>query len=558
MKSKKLIFLASILITSGVALTSCVSEREEKDDSGKSYIYCWINEGNKYEGAKKDSVLRKIEDTCGVNLQVTGTTHNDTYYTTLNPKVNTGEILDILFTVPTAQGDGYSEWIDQGLLCDYDTLMAEKPGEYPYLEAIFESDAYKNIQYGDDLHTLLPFITSKNSWTIYYRADWLREIGYVAKDSNGNALYELDYKGNQILDSITGEPLLKARAPVNMDEFEDVMIKFKEKHPQTYPLSPGNSATWLNPLYHAFGCTTDYDIIDGKVTHHYLQPEYKNFLNWAQKMCSLGLIDPNFGINSNNGDRDKFYDSKSGILITNGESHVQWILSRFATGQVIVGPAPVGTANIGKEGCGGFSDWGGWWGGFSLSSQCTDKHAAMRFLNYICGPEGNNLFHNGIEGVHYDLVNNEVVPNLDGRYEEPEGTFYTVDVENGVKEPVGMHELGSHFQGRLVWTSDREFTFIPDNTSIPLQYKDYFDQTVQLNTLVTSKLTNVTGWPSSYLVKMRKVEDACNAYTIETIVGRKNTTTDYEALLAKIEQPTYEWSSIQRMIKEVARKHGIN
>lgn len=540
MNKKRIICLATFPLVVGIALSSCGRGQSTEDDTGKTYIHCWINEGNKYEGAKKDSILKSIEDKCGINLQVTGTTHNDTYYTTLNPKINTGEMLDIVFTVPTAQGDGYNEWIDQGLLCDYDTLMAEKPGEYPYLEALFASDDYKNIQFGDGLHTMIPFITSRNSWTIYYRADWLKEIGYTTTNEAGEEI---------------------ARAPVNMDEFQDVMIKFKEKHPKTYPLSPGNSASWLNPLYHAFGCTTDYDIIDGEVTHHYLQPEYKEFLEWAADMRSQGLIDPQFGTNNNNLDRDKFYEGKSGILITNGESHVQWVVNGVerihGKGTVCVGPAPVGTKTIGKEGCGGFSDWGGWWGGFSLSSQCKDKHAVMRFFDYILSPEGNNLFHFGVEGKHYDKVGDEIVPNLEGRYEEPEGTFYTVDVDNGRKEPVGMHELGSHFQGKVDWVSDTKFTFTPDNTSIPVQYKEYFDETVRLNTVVTSKLTNVTGWPSSYMTKMNKVEDACNTYTIQAITGKKNLTTDYEALLKTIEKTTYEWSSIKRMIKEVARNLGI-
>ena len=540
MKNKTNLCLIVLPAIFGISLTACSGGQAQKDETGKSYIHCWINEGQKYEGAKKDSILKQIEDLCNVNLQVTGATHNDTYYTTLSPKINTGEMIDIIFTVPTAQGDGYNEWIEQGLLCDFDTLMAEKPGEYPYLEALFESDQYKNIQFGDGLHTMIPFITSRNSWTIYYRADWLKEVGYT-----------------QVVDGQT-----VARVPTTMDEFQDVMVKFKAAHPDTYPLSPGGSSSWLNPLYHAFGCTTDYDIINGEVTHHYLQPEYKNFLQWAQDMCAQGLIDPNFGVNNNNLDRTKFYEGNSGILITNGESHVQWVVNGVeqihGKGTVAVGPAPVGTATIGKDGVGGFSDWGGWWGGFSLSTECADKHAAMKFFNYIVGPEGNNLFHNGVEGVHYDMVDGKVVPNVNNRYDEPEGTFYTVDVGDGRKEPVGMHELGSHFQGYLKWTSNTEFKFVPDNTSIPAQYKGYYDDTVRLNTTVSSHLTNVTGWPSSYLTKMRKIEDACNVYTIDVIAGRKNLTTDYQALLDRIEQPTYEWTAVKRMILEVASKLGIN
>ena len=87
------------------------------------------------------------------------------------------------------------------------------------------------------------------------------------------------------------------------------------------------------------------------------------------------------------------------------------------------------------------------------------------------------------------------------------------------------------------------------------QYRSYFDETVRLNTLVTSKLTNLTAWPSSYAQMMRDIEDDLNSYSITCIADQANTTTDYTSVMNKISD---KWNRIKGMIKEVARECGIN
>ena len=56
---------------------------------------------------------------------------------------------------------------------------------------------------------------------------------------------------------------------------------------------------------------------------------------------------------------------------------------------------------------------------------------------------------------------------------------------------------------------------------------------------------------------MTKIEDACNTYAINAIMGNSNLTSDYEELLSKIEGKGYDWTGVKAMIKEVAGKAGI-
>ena len=546
MKIRKLLIMFLTLIFA-LIITGCgKSEEPLYDESGRSIIKIFMNSGNEFDGIEKDSVWKKIEEEANVSLKITGATHNSDYYLKLNPMINTGKIPDVVFSVPSSSSNAYSNWVDQDLLWNIDDLLAEKPGEYPYIEALFATQQYKNITYGDGAHTMIPLISSNNGWGIYYNAQWLINVGYVNDDGS-------------------------ARVPVTIEEFADVMRLFTTADPNkngkddTWGLSPYGSTFYLNPLYHAFGVTPDYDIdANGNASYMYLQPEFKNFLMWFNDMYESGYVNKQFSSNKNNDDRDDFYEGKAGILITNAEQHVTWIANGFTgfnkKGEIVVGPAPVGVEGYYNscEGVGGFSDWGGWWGGYSISKKCHDPHAALRLFNYIYSPEGIKLSHYGIEGLHYDVVDGEIMPNVDGRIEESDHTFNLINDSDGYSQPLGYYKLGSLLCGNFTWDSElTKITPTLDPSALDIKYQSIIEDAHRYNVLCSSKLTNVTGFYSSYNLKMSKIEDACNIYAINAIMGKSNFTSDYDDLIAKVEGKGYDWSSVQKMILEVAGKAGI-
>jgi ABC-type glycerol-3-phosphate transport system substrate-binding protein len=528
-------------------LASCQKEGNSTSSSGKTSLTIFMNGGNEYEGRKKDSIWKKIEEDTQVEMQIEGATHNSDYYTTLNPMINTGDIPDLIFAVPTSAGNAYNNWVNQDIVWNIDDLLAEKPGEYPYIETILHSDQFKNLTFGDGEHTLIPYLTSNSGWGIYYRTDWLINVGYYTE-----------------VDGVK-----TAKTPSTIEEFQEVLRLFTENDPDkngkadTYGLSPFGKAFYQNPLYHAFGVTPDYDIDStGQAEYMLLSPEYKKYLAWINTMYAKGYIDPQFATNNNSQDRDKFYEGKTGILITNAEQHVSWIASAFENangkGLLTMGPAPVGTKNLGVEGKGGFSDWGGYWGGYSISRTCADPYAALRLMNYLYSPEGSKLRTYGIEGVHYSVVDEKYVPNIDNRNAEPTGAFSGTNSADGTFEPTGFYKFGNAFSNDIDWSEDRaHFSVHIDPDAIDSKYSSLIKQGIAYNTLCTSKLVNVTGFYSSFTTKMKKVEDAANTYAINAIMGKKNLESDYEALFATISQSTYDWPNIQKMIIEVAKKGGI-
>ena len=550
MKINKFNGLLILSLLSGI-LTSCGNDDDSSPD-GKATLRIFMNGGNDYEGKKKDSILKEIENITNVNLKIEGATHNSDYYTSLNPMINTGDIPDIIFSVPSDTGKAYNNWVEQDIIYNIDDLLVEKPNEYPYIEALFKSEQYKNITYGDGAHTLIPLITSNSGWGIYYRTDWLINVGYY--------------------DLVDGKKV--ARTPTTIEEVEEVLRLFTTNDPDqngkndTYGISPFGETFYLNPLYHAFGVTPDYDLdSNNDPTYMYLTNEFKSFLTWFNKMYKNGYVDPQFATNKNSDDRTKFYEGKVGMLITNAENHVTWIgdafdnangLNEDGTSKFTFGPAPVGTKNLGKEGASGFSDWGGWWGGYSISKDCKDPHAALRFLNFMYSPEGNKLRNYGIKGTHYDEVDGKIIPNIANRNNEPNDTFVTNKDANGNSIPNGYYKFGSAFCGNIVWDENNtscHLLIVPE--IINTKYASLIELGVKYNTLSTSRLTNVTGFYSSYTTKMKKIVDESNSYAINAIMGNKNLTSDYDALMNTIQTKTYDWNNVKKMIKEVASKAGI-
>ena len=557
--NKKLIFASVFALMSVGCLAGCNNNQSSGDPRN---IKAWINTGNEYDGVNKDSIWQKIEEETNVTLSLTGATHGTSYYQALNPTLSSKRCdLDIVFSVPSNSNSAYENLVDQDIYWNIDELLAAKPGQYPYLEKLLSSNVYKNITYGDNMHTLIPYLSSRSGWTIYYRADWLINIGYSTTDSDGNTL---------------------AKVPTTISEFADVMKKFTENDPDknnkndTYAISPAGNYYYLNPLYHAFGVTPDYDLdANDKASYMYTTQEFRNFLKWFNEMFNRGYVDPEFAANAaNTTDRDKFYKGNVGILITNGENHVEWVVPGVEKGQgkkniVTVGPAPKGDSQLGKEGFGGFSDWGGWWGGYSIykhrngSKLDYDKaYTCLDLLEYLYSEEGGLTRVYGIEGQHWQYQDGKVTPILSGRVEEKDKTFTSVENKDGYKELSGTYRMGYAWGNRVIWNANGECIAEVTDANIPYSNKQLFNETVNTNNVVGSRLVNFTGFSSGFTIKMNQFERGMDKYAVSITTQKRdlnnlNNFDDRWAEELNKLNTQYSWSAIQEMIEENAKRAGV-
>lgn len=545
MKNKKLLAAFVPLVAS--VLTSCGVNRYEKTEAG--HVNARINLVSGVPMVK-DDVWKKIEEKTGVTLSISGSSINSQYYTSLSNEVDapTKTSPDILFAVPSnVDAAAYYNWVQKGYLWDIDELLLNKPGKYSHIDKIIHSDQYKNIMFGDNMHTLIPYINSRNGWTIYYRGDWLIKAGFYTMEG--------------------GEKV--ARTPETIEEFEEVLKYFAKNDPDgnglndTYGMSPAAPFYFWNPLYHAFGVKPDYDIDDaGNVSYMYTTPEFRTFLGWAKGLVEKGYIPESFASNvANETDRQLFYNGTTGVLITNGEEHVTWVLTESEKVQhknnIVLGKAPVGTATLGKEGVGGFSDWGGYWGGYSIFKRkigpneydIEKAYSCLDLLEYLYSEEGGLLRTYGIEGTHWDYDGDgNIVPNLETRLD------YAYDIFNSVdNEFAGTYKMGSLWGPRLDWDGD-DFSVVIEDTNVSSKYKAAFNESVQKNTLVTSRLVNFTSYTTGYTKKINNFQKKLNDIACEVVQGRKSLTA-YDATLASLQSG--DWADIQAVIKEAAKKAGI-
>ncbi|HIY99313.1 MAG TPA: extracellular solute-binding protein [Firmicutes bacterium] len=539
----------------GISAAACAPSNPT-NEAGVVRIFTYT--GQEYDSVTMDSVMNAIQDKVGLEIRFEGASVED-YYTRLTPMMGSGDWPDLIWSDPENSAGAFQTWADpaQDMLWNLDELLIGNEDRYPYLNKLVYSDQYKNIMYYDG-HYIVPEVQTSTAWAIYYRADWLEAIGFV--DDEGNA-----------------------RAPVTLDEFEYVMSRFSgtdlftdangNKSGTTYGISPNTSNFYVNPLYGAFGITPDWDIDDdGNVSYMYAREEFKPYLEWMHAMYEEGWIDPVFNQNTGYTDRDAWYNGKVGCIMTNGEGHMEWVVGNFENSQgenkVIVGPAPVGTGNtseltgctLGVEGESGFSNWGGYYGGYAVTKGTADPYKTLDLLEYLVSPEGSVLRLYGIEGQHfyYDDEGNVVV-DLDGRNSERINYFATVNNPDGTETCAGLHKMGELFGYNVDWDYFEQTGEIAVATDIGALYPKYsglVSQAIEYTKdLQTPRLLNVTAYPSTISTMRTEVMNISSQFINRAIIGTVDLDTDWQAMLANLDGAGYQ--TVKAVMKETAESLGI-
>lgn len=539
----------------GISAAACAPSNPT-NEAGVVRIFTYT--GQEYDSVTMDSVMNAIQDEVGLEIRFEGASVED-YYTRLTPMMGSGDWPDLIWSDPENSAGAFQTWADpaQDMLWNLDELLIGNEDRYPYLNKLVYSDQYKNIMYYDG-HYIVPEVQTSTAWAIYYRADWLEAIGFV--DDEGNA-----------------------RAPVTLDEFEYVMSRFSgtdlftdangNKSGTTYGISPNTSNFYVNPLYGAFGITPDWDIgDDGNVSYMYAREEFKPYLEWMHAMYEEGWIDPVFNQNTGYTDRDAWYNGKVGCIMTNGEGHMEWVVGNFENSQgenkVIVGPAPVGTGNtseltgctLGVEGESGFSNWGGYYGGYAVTKGTADPYKTLDLLEYLVSPEGSVLRLYGIEGQHfyYDDEGNVVV-DLDGRNSERINYFSTVNNPDGTETCAGLHKMGELFGYNVDWDYFEQTGEIAVATDIGALYPKYsglVSQAIEYTKdLQTPRLLNVTAYPSTISTMRTEVMNISSQFINRAIIGTVNLTSDWQAMLDNLDGAGYQ--TVKAVMKETAESLGI-
>lgn len=508
---KKIILLV-LVISIVLSFTACGKKNNKNEYDLEIQCFDWAI----FDGAKEDRIMGALKEKTGVNFYLSGINGQDAYNKQLKMNVNTGDAPEMFFYAFGTDTSDVNYWAEEGIIKPIDDYL----DDYPNLKTLLNSNQYKNLTASDGKHYFIPRLTTSNNWGIYLRKDWIDNL-----QKSGGKYSDVKYPADD--------------STFTIDDFEYLLEAFTLGDPDgngkddTFGLTLGEQLFWGLPIMYAF-CDYGWTITGSKdnkdLTYTYTTEAFKEYVTWMEKMYSLGYIDKTYYENTTDEAKiSKFQRGKYGMLIANTGAFVPWIMSNavFEANDIMFIAPPKGTDKTGKEGSGGFMDFGGWWGGFFISHNCRNVENALKLFDYIYSVEGSRLINYGIEGVHYNLDDKgEIVVNLEERNKEPEHTFSKAKNESGEEVNIGYVYWAnyillpiSEFSSNKITVLDTFEGYKEDEKKLATEAAIMSNKHLKLVDELNSIIFNFSGWSESFSVKTAEMDDLVSIYTTCMITG---------------------------------------
>lgn len=201
--------------------------------------------------------------------------------------------------------------------------------------------------------------------------------------------------------------------PQTADDLYEVLKAFKEEKGASAPLS--TTLWWLKEIAVQHGILTSpfglvrggFYQVDGKVHYGYAEEEYKGVLEFLHKLYDEGLLDPNFQSVDDNTVKANIMNGDTGVVIGNTGAYLGTILETMAEDEPdfnLSGFGPL-VKTAGDIPMSTHYNWPIQETYVVITPSCTNKEAAVKFLNYGYTEAGHMLFNYGTEGVSYTMEN---------------------------------------------------------------------------------------------------------------------------------------------------------
>lgn len=385
MKKFNRILSASLAAIMMLAAATACSEKEQQtttvDNSNSEYLIApEMTELTLFSmsDVKIDDteIWNKIAEMTNIKIKTVSSSANSDADTAMNVMLMSGDIPDLIFS--TNMKKFATEFGPDGAFVAIDELISD---ETPNLKRQLERKEISSYITNADGHAY--YMCSVNPDTIsagwFLRQDWLDK--------------------------------LNLKAPTNPEEFYQVMKAFREQDPN------GNGIKDEVPYINRFGTVDDLTWIfnatpewaideNGKVFYGPAQPEYKVAYENMTKWYAEGLIDTEIytrGAKS----RDKLFgDNVSGIIHDWFASTAQFndILAEDIPGFKLTAFAPPNEGHIEYTRRAIAVDQG-----VAIGGTSEKQEYAIKLLDFLFSETGSRLMNFGIEGEHYDLVDDKPI-----------------------------------------------------------------------------------------------------------------------------------------------------
>ena len=236
-------------------------------------------------------VIDLVKEYTNVDFNITSV-DTEGFYEKLNLTMASGELPDLIYLVGNAAVQQYGP---QGAFIN----ILDYIDQMPNFKAWYEENTQYALNFMSADGALYQFpeqgVDEANRRGWLYRADVFEELGL--------------------------------EAPTNKDEFYDVLVKLKEAYPNSYPLafrSFTGELPQLNMIAPSWGTTfidtrdnrfLGYDYDSGEWSFGPTSPEFKEMLEFYNKLYEEGLLLPNFLTIDTKGWQDVIANSDSFITI---------------------------------------------------------------------------------------------------------------------------------------------------------------------------------------------------------------------------------------------------
>jgi putative aldouronate transport system substrate-binding protein len=321
---------------------------------------------------EENFMIGYVSDLLGIDWRPT-TVPSNQYREKLNAVIASGDLPD---TFTWSEGTKVDEYADNGVIIALDDLL-ESQGKDILANKRFMMD--RQATHNGEVFAI------PNGWAVpallAMREDWMDNLGL--------------------------------EVPTTLEDYFDVLHAFTYGDPdgngKDDTIGIGMHMFWPKTMHHLFGA---YGIamerphyVDGRVIPYFMHPDYLDAVRFLRRMHQAGVMEPDFATINFRAANEKLWNGIYGAYDFNPDGTTNNWLPRYKEDPK---PRFVYTIVHGPDGEGGtvsaIYDGSGFSG---VSSQSKNPEAAMRLLNFFNSEEGDELMYLGVEGRHFEWIDEE-------------------------------------------------------------------------------------------------------------------------------------------------------
>jgi len=442
-----------------------------------------FDSGTGLEDANGSDAYQKLEQLTNVHINWQHPSQADTI-TQFNLIVQSQDFPDCFQNYVSMYIGGLDKYIDDEIIIDVTELVKSYAPNYNYVRSA--PDVVKGTVTDSGRMPGLFGIkkTLQPSWMgPVTRADWLKELGI--------------------------------ESPVTMDDYHDMLVKFRDEKNCEVPISVNNTGLF-QLVSQAWGLGVGFYHVDGVVKFGPIEPEFKEYLALMKKWYDEGLIEKDFYTVNGSRAYDTSYTLTGRVGVWNvAYNFMQTNLMLSAedpTYDLAAIPCPVfNKGDIREIGLETYIQVDRFQGNIAaITTQCKDPVTLVRWFDYLFTEEGGILGSYGIENLSF-------VFNEEGK---PEFTELVYNNPDGLAAFTAMNRYAMSPNQVMLYDWEREL--LPNMYPQALEAPRIWDANYEDKRTLPSMMSITSEESQEYASIMNDVNTLINETIVTFIIGSKS------------------------------------